>query len=166
MAESFSNYRILKSFKATIQDIALDSIQYLTSKFNQSKSVFTAASPFGQLLIVLENLTQLVFYYIEDSITELNINEATRLTSVYSLASLSGHNPSRAMSAIGEISLKISENAEDIPVDKVIIPNLSRLINQNNGLTYILDLPQDEIRFSLLGADDGVKIQIRQGIID
>jgi hypothetical protein len=166
MAESFSNYRILKSFKATIQDIALDSIQYLTSKFNQSKSVFTAASPFGQLLIVLENLTQLVFYYIEDSITELNINEATRLTSVYSLASLSGHNPSRAMSAIGEISLKISENAEDIPVDKVIIPNLSRLINQNNGLTYILDLPQDEIRFSLLGADDGVKIQIRQGIIE
>lgn len=166
MAESFSNYRILKSFKATIQDIALDSIQYLTSKFNQSKSVFTAASPFGQLLIVLENLTQLVFYYIEDSITELNINEATRLTSIYSLASLSGHNPSRAMSAIGEISLKISENAEDIPVDKVIIPNLSRLINQNNGLTYVLDLPQDEIRFSLLGADDGVKIQIRQGIIE
>lgn len=166
MAESFSNYRILKSFKATIQDIALDSIQYLTTKFNQSRSVFTAASPFGQILIVVENLTQLVFYYIEDAITELNINEATRITSVYSLASLSGHNPSRAMSAIGEISLRINENAEEIPVDKVIIPNMSRLTNRNTGLTYILDLPQDEIKFSLLGNDDGVKIQIRQGIIE
>jgi len=166
MAESFSNYRILRSFKASIQDIALDSIQYLTNKFNQSRSVFTAASPFGQMLIVLENLTQLIFYYIEDSITELNINEATRLTSVYSLASLSGHNPSRAMSSIGEISLRINENAEEVPVDKVIIPNMTRLTCQNNGLTYILDLPQDEVKFSLVGSDDGIKIQVRQGILE
>lgn len=166
MAESFSNYRILKSFKATVQDIALDTIQYLTAKFNQSRSVFTAASPFGQILIVIENLTQLIFYYIEDAITELNINEATRITSVYSLASLSGHSPSRAMSAIGEISLRINDNIEELPVDRVIIPNMSRLTNQNNGLTYILDLPQDEVKFSLLGNDDGIKIQIRQGIIE
>ena len=89
MADSFANYKILKSFRATVQDIALDSIQYLTTRFNQSRTVFTAASPFGQLLVVVENLTQLIFFYIEDAITELNINEATRLTSVYSLASLS-----------------------------------------------------------------------------
>ena len=166
MAESFSNYRILKSFRATVQNIALDSIQYLTARFNQSRTVFTAASPFGQLLIVIENITQLIFFYIEDAITELNINEATRLTSVYSLASLSGHSPSRAMSAIGKISLSITELSEDIPVDKVIIPNMTRLINQNNGLTYILDLPQDEVKFSLRGSDDGIEIQIRQGILE
>lgn len=159
-------YKVLKSLKATIGDILIDTIQYLSAKFNQSKSVFTAASPFGQLLIVVENLTQLVFYYIEDAITELNINEATRLTSIYSLASLAGHNPSRAVSAVGEISLFINESAEDFPVDTVILPNLSRITCENNSLTYILDLPQDEIKFSLNGKDNGTRIGIRQGILE
>jgi len=144
----------------------MDTINYLTKRFNQSKSVFTAASPFGQILIVIENLTQLVFYYIEDSITELNINEASRLTSIYSLASLAGHNPSRAMSATGQISLRINEDAVEVPVDFVIIPNLTKLICESNGLQYILDLPQDEIKFSLNGEDDGINLPIRQGILE
>lgn len=164
-ATNFSNYRILKSFRATIEDIALDTIQYLSNRFNQSKTVFTAASPFGQLLIVVENLTQLIFYYIEDAITELNINEATRITSIYSLAALSGHNPSRAISAVGEVSLKI-KGVTDFPSDIVIIPNLTKLKCVSNGLEYVLDLPQDEVKFSLLGGDDGTRLQIRQGVIE
>jgi hypothetical protein len=159
-------YKIFKTLKANVGDILLDTIQYLSGRFNQSKSVFTAASPFGQILIVMENLTQLVFYYIEDSITELNMNEASRITSIYSLASLAGHNPSRAMSAIGEISLSINYDAEEFPTDLVIIPNMSRLTCENNGLTYILDLPQDEIKFSLNGKDNGIKLNVRQGILE
>jgi len=166
MPNQFSAYKILSAFKATVEDITLDTINYLTARFNQSKTVFTAASPFGQILIVIENLTQLIFYYIEDAITELNINEATRLTSVYSLASLAGHNPSRATSAIGEVSLRINEAAAEIPADVVIIPNLSRLTSKNNGLTYLLDLPQDQLKFSLKGEDNGVKVQIRQGVLE
>lgn len=166
MATSLGKYRVLRSLNVQVESIILDTINYLTKRFNQSKSVFTAASPFGQILIVLENLTQLVFYYIEDSITELNINEATRLTSIYSLASLAGHNPSRAMSATGQISLKINESSTDIPVDFVIIPNLTRLSCKSNGLVYILDLPQDEIKFSLKGEDDGIKLPVRQGILE
>lgn len=159
-------FKVFKSLRATIEDLLLDTIEYLTSKFNQSKTVFTAASPFGQILIVIENLTQLVFYYIEDAITELNMNEATRLTSIYSLASLAGHNPSRAVSATGQVSFSINSDAEDIPTDLVIIPNLSRLTCLNNGLQYVIDLPQDEIKFSLNGTDDGVKLNVRQGIIE
>jgi hypothetical protein len=166
MATKFSNYRILNSFRANIEDIALDTIQYLSNRFNQSRTVFTAASPFGQLLIVVENLTQLIFYYIEDAITELNINEATRITSIYSLAALSGHNPSRAISAVGEISLRLNPEIDEIPVDKIIIPNLSKVKCLSNGLTYVLDLPQDEVKFSLKGEDDGLKLQVRQGIIE
>jgi len=166
MPSQFSPYKILTSFKATVEDITLDTINYLTSRFNQSRTVFTAASPFGQILIVIENLTQLIFYYIEDSITELNINEATRLTSIYSLASLAGHNPSRATSAIGEISLSLETEETELPADYVIISNLTRLTSQNNGLIYLLDLPQDQIKFSLKGEDNGLKLQVRQGIVE
>jgi hypothetical protein len=160
------NYNVFKTLKATVEDILVDTVKYLSGRFNQSKSVFTAASPFGQILIVVENLTQLVFFYIEDAVTELNMNEASRLTSIYSLASLAGHNPSRAISATGEIALVINVDAEEFPVDYVILPNLSKLTCENNGLTYILDLPQDEVKFSLNGKDDGLKLNVRQGVLE
>jgi hypothetical protein len=114
----------------------------------------------------VENITQLVFYYIEDSITELNINEATRLTSIYSLAALAGHNPSRAVSATGEISLSTIAGLTDPETDLVIIPNLTKLRCKRNNLMYVLDLPQDEIKFSFNGTNNGLRIGIRQGIVE
>jgi hypothetical protein len=166
MAGTVDNFKVLSRLSIYIEDILSQTINFLTNKFNQSRIVFTTASPFGQLLLVLENLTQLVFYYIEDAITELNINESTRLTSVYSLATLAGHNPSRAVSSIGEISLSTNEDALTAPYEYVIIPNLTRVRCLNNGLTYILDLAQEEVKFSFSGTDNGLKLQIRQGIIE
>lgn len=166
MAKIVDKYTVFNQLSIYVDDLLTQSINYLTSKYSQSKAIFTSASPFGQLLVVVENLTQLVFFYVEDSITELNINEATRLTSIYSLATLAGHNVSRAVSAVGEISLSTSAGAVDPPVDIVIIPNLSRLRCTNNGLMYVLDLPQDEIKFSLSGSNNGLKLAIRQGTIE
>lgn len=166
MAKIVDNFKVFTKLSIYVDDILSQSINYLTTKYSQSKSVFTSASPFGQLLLVVENLTQLVFFYIEDSITELNMNEATRLTSIYSLATLAGHNPSRAVSATGEISLSTSAGAGDPPTDFVIIHNLTRVKCANNGLNYVLDLPQDEIKFSLTGKNNGLKLSIKQGIIE
>lgn len=163
---TLGKYEILNTLKVGVEDIMSDTIKYLSSRFNQSKSVFTVASPFGQLLMVVENLTQLIFYYIEDSITELNLNEATRSTSIYSLAALAGHNPSRAMSATGEISISIKNDVDEFPADMVIIPNMTRIQCENNNLSYVLDLPQDEIKFSLTGKDDNLSLPIRQGIVE
>ena len=166
MAGIADNFKVLNRLSIFVEDLLSQTITYLTSTYGQSRAVFTAASPFGQILLVVENLTQLVFYYIEDSITELNINEATRITSVYSLASLAGHNPSRAVSATGEISLSTFAGLTEAPVDFVIIPNLTRLQSLTNGLTYVLDLPQDEVKFSFNGNSNGMKCVIRQGVVE
>lgn len=166
MATGTGNFKVLNRLSVFIEDLMTQTIDFLADRFKQSRGVFTAASPFGQILLVVENLTQLVFYYVEDAITELNINEATRLTSVYSLATLSGHSPSRAVSSIGEISLSTNVDAVDAPIDFVIIANQTRLTCLNNGLTYILDLPQDEVRFSYSGSDNGLKLAVRQGILE
>ena len=166
MAVATDNFKVLSRLSIFVEDILSQTINYLTGKFDQNRVVFTAASPFGQLLLVLENLTQLVFYYVEDSITELNINEATRLTSIYSLAALSGHRPSRSVSAIGEITLVTKPESVDADYNFVIIPNHTRLRCLNNGLTYILDLPQDEVRFNYDGNDNNIKLAIRQGTIE
>lgn len=166
MAGISDNFKVLNRLSIFVEDLLSQTITYLTEAYSQSRTVFTAASPFGQILLVVENLTQLVFYYIEDAITELNINEATRITSVYSLASLAGHNPSRAVSATGEISLSTFAGLTEAPVDFVIIPNLTRIQSLTNGLTYVLDLPQDEIKFSFNGNSNGMKCSIRQGLVE
>jgi hypothetical protein len=166
MAKITDPFKVLRSLTIYVEDLLTQSINYLTDTYNQSKSIFTSASPFGQLLLVVENLTQLVFFYIEDSITELNINEATRLTSVYSLATLSGHSPTRAVGAVGEVSMSTFAGSGEPSTDFVIIPNLSRLKCVNNGLTYVLDLPQDEIKFSLNGSTNGARFAIVQGIVE
>lgn len=160
------NLTLFSTLRVFITDILGETISFLQNTFKQSKSIFTLASPFGQILIVLENLTQLIFYYIEDSTTEQNIYEASRPSSVYSLASLSGHNPTRAVGAIGEVQFQSIIGATDIPSNKVVLPNYMRLTCLNNNLTYVLVLPQDSIRFSVTGIDSSMKFQIQQGNIE
>lgn len=160
-----SSLRLFTSLKIRISDILGETITYLQETFKQGRAIFTAASPFGQLLIVFENLSQLIFYYIEDSITELNINEASRASSIYSLASLSGHNPSRAIGATAQVRLLRKPGI--IPTtNKVILNNMFRLNCSNNGLTYIMELPQDEVRLNLTGTETMAVFSIRQGNIE
>tara|TARA_B100000963_G_scaffold176268_1_gene153310 strand:- start:13218 stop:14879 length:1662 start_codon:yes stop_codon:yes gene_type:complete len=166
MAKTVSNWKIFKSLDYSVQILLKQTIDYLSGKFNQSLQVFTAASPFGQILLVLENLSQMIFYYIEDSITELSMKEATRVSSIYSLSTLAGHSPSRAISANGEISLVTTSNAATADFDTIIIPNLSKIKSRNNGLNYIIKLPQDDIKFSMKGNNNGLSMKILQGNIE
>lgn len=160
-----TNLRLFTSLRIRVRDILSESIQFLQTTFKQSRSVFTAASPFGQLLIVVENLSQLIFYYIEDSITELNINEASRVSSIYSLATLAGHNPSRAVGATGQIRV-IRKTGIKPTASKVVINNLFRITCANNGLTYAIELTQEEVRLALTGTETPAIFSIRQGQIE
>jgi hypothetical protein len=160
-----TSLRLFTSLKIRINDILGESITFLQNRFKQAKTIFTAASPFGQLLIVFENLSQLIFYYIEDSITELNINEATRPSSIYSLASLAGHNPSRAIGATAQIRV-VRKPGITPPVNKALLNDLFKVTCENNGLTYVIELPQDEIRLNLTGAEPPTVFSLRQGQIE
>ena len=53
MASATENFKVFKRLSVYIEDILSQSINYLTSKFDQNRVVFTAASPFGQLLLVV-----------------------------------------------------------------------------------------------------------------
>jgi hypothetical protein len=110
-------------------------------------------------------LSQLIFYYIEDSITELNINEASRVSSIYSLATLAGHNPSRAVGATGQIRV-IRKTGIKPTASKVVINNLFRITCANNGLTYAIELTQEEVRLALTGTETPAIFSIRQGQIE
>ena len=165
ISDQNTNLRLFTSLRIRVRDILTETIQFLQDTFKQSRSVFTAASPFGQLLIVIENLSQLIFYYIEDAITELNINEASRVSSIYSLAALAGHDASRSIGATGQIRLVRKPNITPTS-NKVIINNLFRVNCSNNGLTYVMELSQEEIRLALTGTENTSIFAIRQGTVE
>ena len=157
-----NSLRLFTSLKLRIGDILSETIGFLQQTFKQTKTIFTAASPFGQLLIVFENLSQLIFYYIEDSITELNIYEASRASSIYSLASLAGHNPSRAIGATAQIRIR-PKTGVTFENNIIILNDLLKLKCTNNGLQYVLELPQDQLRIDLTNLGVVTVLGIRQG---
>lgn len=165
MAETLSpKYKLFKGLSASASELYRESVQFLQQKFKTKGDVFTVASPFGQLLIVLHNLTELILFYIEDSITELNIYEAARPSSVYSLAALAGHSPSRAISSVGTIKIKPAAKIDfsRIPGGKLIFTKYMNLTCENNGLNYVLEMAGDESRIDMKGSS-GMDFTIRQG---
>ena len=122
---------------------------FLQKTYNQSRNVFTTASAWGQILFVLENLSQLILYFIEDSITELNIYEATRDYSVRSLARIAGYDPARAMAAQGEVAVSWNLKSADVGGGAVIIQENTRIQCEQNGLAYTLMINGPRVKVAL-----------------
>ena len=142
-----------------------DAKNYLTSKFQQVGDVFSPASAYGQLLGVIIDLGKLIFYYVEDSITELNIFTATRDVSVRSIARIAGHNPTRSIAATGTVVLSYNGNPVDMYGDTAIIPNYTKLIDNSSGLTYTITMDVEEVRLKMVGKS-AVEVKVTQGVIE
>jgi hypothetical protein len=141
---------LLQKNKAKISDLISQTFDLIQTRYSMSNQLFTVASVWGQIIFVLDNLAQFILFFIEDSITELNINQATREASIYGLATLAGHNPTRAISAKGEVVITWNGRGfEDVAGSAVLVPNYSQLNCVNNGKIYFLKLPQEYIRLNL-----------------
>lgn len=141
---------LLQKNRAKISDLLAQTFELIQARYGMSNQLFTVASVWGQIIFVLDNLSQFVLFFIEDSITELNINTATRESSIYGLATLAGHNPTRSISAKGEVSIRWNgKKFEDIGGGAVLVPQNSEIKCLNNGKTYLLKFPQEYTRLNL-----------------
>lgn len=141
---------IFKYDRIRVRELLSDTLTFITDRFSQSKKIFSVASVYGQILYVLENLTNLMLYYIEDSISEMSIREATRESSVYSRAAEAGYMPSRSVAATGQIALTKKTNlTEDMANSTIMIPNYLKIRCKNTGIDYIINMSQDYIKINL-----------------
>ena len=154
--------QFFKLNRITFQRLYEDARTWFQTIYNITADQFTPASPWGQLLETLINLSQMIFYYIEDSITELNINTASRRQSIIGIAAMNGHSATRSISASGDIVLENSGQSVDITGQNIIIPNYTKLFCLNNGQSFILNLNQDEIRINISNTER-IKVKIIQG---
>jgi hypothetical protein len=147
MATKKDNYTFLNKSRILAQQMYEDSVSYLNRAYQNFSKVFTPASPFGQLLSVMTNIGELIMYYITDAANENNILTANNLESIYGLAALAGHNPTRPVSAIGEIRMKFKPGKQaDFPGAYILVANKTILKNTANGIKYTLRFPGDYVR--------------------
>jgi hypothetical protein len=156
---------LLNKVSVLFSQIFNDARTYFSNAYTQSGSVFGPSSAYGQLLGAISAFTQRVFFYIEDSVTELNINSATRRNSIYGLARLAGHNPTRAIGSSGDVVLAFNGEPINAANNQVVIPNYTTLRCINNGLFYTIIAPREEIIMSI-GQKNPVKVKIVQGKIE
>ena len=127
MAE-FDNLKIFKLTRIKYQELLEDAIEYVKKTYKASNQMFTMASPFAQLLSVMMHLGRMILYYIEDSVTSLNIRTASRPDNIKGLAQLTGHQASRVMSARAAARLSFVNRGDESITGKVAyIPNKTAL---------------------------------------
>lgn len=156
---------LFKKNRAKIQDLLQDTLEIIQKRYNQANQLFTVASAWGQILFVLQNLSQLILYFIEDSITELDIRKASRDSSVYGLAALAGHNASRSTAARGQVEIIWNgTDATTVGGGAILIPRYAQIKFSNGGTTYVLNFPQDYTRINL-SSSSKVSCEIIEGTI-
>lgn len=147
-------------------ELFYDAFDYLQRTYDQAAEVFTPASPFGQILTVVANLGEMIFYYIEAVATELNISRARNIESIYGLSRLTGHDPTRGISAQGIIGLRLNTNASTLVSGNYVqILNGAKLEIGQNSLSYFIKFDSDYIRLEKTNKQF-INVELIQGEIE
>lgn len=157
---------IFRTSRIRFNELYQDSLKFIKNSYKDLGQHFTMASPMGQLLQVMLSYGRLILFYNEDSVTELNIETATRPQNIKGVASLTGHNPSRPMAARG--TLVFMYNGEKLPLGTniVTIPNYTQISNSQNGLIYTIIFPGEEAQFDLSSVTNMLEANIIQGKLE
>ena len=154
----FQNSRLKAS------DLVQQAVEYLVIKYEQVTNVFTPASPFGQLLIVISNIAELIFTYISHTAEELNIRTAQNIESIQGLAQLAGHDAYRGGSSYGVIGVKLN-TSNDFEGNHLKIKNFSKFSIDETGCVYFMNLPTDSIKLTV-GGSSFISVPFMQGEIE
>ena len=148
-------------------EIMEQAVSFLTEKYEQAASVFTVASPFGQLLVVIANISELIFTYISHTAEELNIRTAQNHESIFGLSRLVGHDPFRGSSAYGTLQIRPNDSAIGLigNGNTIVIKNFTKISIDETGETYFLNLTSDFLKLNLTEREP-VNVSIIQGEIE
>ncbi len=144
----------MKLNEVTFKKLYAQVIYSLKSTYNRAGSIFTNASPFGQILSVVIELFQFNTLNIQNVQKSFDMNDPMNNDekSIRALAKIGQYNPSRGNAATGSIKLKPKVGVDlltEIKGTTIIFKDRMRLKNKNNSFEYILDLNQDTVSYTL-----------------
>lgn len=123
---------------------------FLKSEYDKASILFSSASPYGQILGVIENLHQMSFLYLKNSINahDISLPNSMNRRIIRNAAITAGHMPGRAISASGTLRFTLKTNIDlekDIPGGKVTFLNRMNVKNKTNSLDYSLNIGTDKV---------------------
>lgn len=128
--------------------------RYLRQEYSKSSLLFDTSSPYGQILLVLENLYQLSMLYLKNSIKQYDLSDpnARNTRIIRNAAIFAGHYPTRNISATGTLKVTIKTSADinsDIPGGRISLGNRQTIKNKTNGLFYSINLGSDRVTYKI-----------------
>ena len=159
---SKNGFKIFSANRLSFEQMLSDVMTYIKKVYGNNGDEFTMASPFGQLINVVTHLGRMILFYIENTITELNIKTAYHERSIRGLATLTGHNPSSGIGARGSLIMTYNMSSK-YAGQTLSIKNYSKIQNTGNGLVYTMILPEPVMRLHVGTNDSNIEIPIIQG---
>ena len=156
--------RLFKQMEITFDNFDVSVKSFLSKAFNNLGLQYTNTQIYGIIFNGIKGIMQNIMLYIEDAFTEQNIFSATRKKSVFSLAKLSGFEPSYGVSAGGILIAKVHiNNRINIERTTIYIKNHSTVVNKNTGVKYSIVLPTDYYIFNVANPLIEYQFKIQQG---
>lgn len=156
-------FNIFKANRIKFGELREDAFNYIKKIYSANGREFTMASPFAQIITVLLHLGRMILFYIENSITELNIKTAYHPRSIQGLATLTGHIPTNGIAARGTLYMSYVNNGSQYVGKNITIKNFTKIKNTANGLTYLAVLPSNSLQLTVGAYDSKVELSIIQG---
>lgn len=127
-----------------------DALNWIKRTYTSISTSFTPASPFYQILSVVLHLGRMILYYIEDSITGLSMETAYKPDQIRGLATLTGHFPSRTISARGAVKISYLPNGtNEYDGEICYINNKATITNNLNGSKFTILFNADVARLNM-----------------
>lgn len=143
-----ADLKFLNKLRVTGTQIKQDARTYVSRIYNRAGTLFTEASPFAQILGVMSEMSELIMFYLEDSLVEQNIYTAQQAESIYGMSRLTGHDATRGFAAFGEVSFRWKPGADfsKIAGTGLTFDGRAVLKFDSNGLKYTVQTSRDAFR--------------------
>lgn len=156
--------KLFKTIETSFENFDNTVQSFLAKSFNNLGLQYTNTQIFGIIFNGIKNIMQNIMFYIEDALTEQNAQTAIRRSSIFSLAKISGFEPSYGTSAGGILIAKMKlNNLINKNHNIVYINNHSLVVNKNTGIKYSIILPTN---YYVLNIDNPLieyQFKIQQG---
>lgn len=155
--------KILKTGAAKIEQLASNIEDSLVNYFANTKYLYSRTNIYGQILGVVKDLANLIFFYHDAAVTENNILTAQKEVSVRHFAELSGYQPTRVGSSKGVVRMELMPTFFTKFGTPVYIRRYATLSNTENTVQYLVDIKEDQKIID--STSNTVYLPVIQGIV-
>lgn len=157
----------MKFVEISFANIKSEIERFLKSEHNKAGVLYSPASPYGQILDVLENLHQLSLLYLKNSIKQFDLSDPNSNNEkiIRNAAIFAGHIPGRSISSTGNLKLVVKSGIDlqtELPGGRITMFNRNVLRNNTNGLFYSMNLGQDKVTY-IVNSNSQIFLPIIQG---